>query len=154
MSTKPIRVGFIGLSTSGWAVNMLGPSLTQPSMRHLYDLVAVCTRSEASASASAEKQAKEVGHPVKAYHEISSIVADPDIDLIVVSITAKDHKAAVLAAINAGKDFFIEWPAGGRIETTLEIAQAAREKGVKSIVGLQGRHSRFANKVCSQFMVY
>ena len=69
--------------------------------------------------------------------------------MIVISVTALEHKAAVLAAINAGKDFFIEWPAGGRIETTLEIAQAARDKGVKSIVGLQGRQSRFANKVSS-----
>jgi len=99
-------------------------------MRSLYDLVAVCTRSEASAAASAEKHAKEVEHPVKAYHEIS-IVADPDIDLIVISVTALEHNAAVLATINAGKDFFIEWPAGGRIETTLEIAgpSSSREGG-------------------------
>jgi predicted dehydrogenase len=135
-----IPVGFVGLSKTGWASSALAPALFQHEDK--YTLKAVSTTSPESASASAEKYTSDLGYPVKAYHgDTSQIAGDPDVGLVVVSVKAPNHKAAVLPAIEAGKDIFIEWPAGANVEQTTEIADAARRKGIRAIVGLQGRHS-------------
>jgi len=146
MSSSPIQVGFIGLSKTGWASTALAPSMLQ--FKDKYALKAVSTSSPESASASAEKYTNELGYPVKAYHgDASQIANDSGVGLVVVSVKAPLHRALVLPAIEAGKDVFIEWPAGANLKETTEIADAARQKGVKTIVGLQGRHSPVITKV-------
>ncbi|KAH9476876.1 Dehydrogenase aclE [Psilocybe cubensis] len=147
--TKPvIGVGFVGLSSTGWASTALAPSLIQPSLTGAYDIVAVSTTSEESAKKSAEKYSKWVGHPIKAYFgDASRISADSDVDLVAVAVAAPHHKSVVMRAIEATKDFFVEWPAGASLKDTEEMAEAARKSGVRSIVGLQGRHSMVTRKV-------
>ncbi|KAH9478946.1 Dehydrogenase aclE [Psilocybe cubensis] len=147
-TTTPIKVGFVGLSTTGWASAVLGPALLQDSLKNTYDLVAVSTSSEESARASAEKYSKEVGHPIEAYFgSTEQIAADPNVDLVAISVKAPYHKALVLPVIQAKKDIFIEWPAGASLEETEEIAEAARVHGVRTIVGLQTRHQAAIQKV-------
>ena len=146
----PIKVGFIGLSTQGWAANITGPALIHPNMRDKFDLVALSTTSPSSSHASAEKYSQQVGHAIKAYHgpeSSSQIASDPEVDLVAVSVKVMYHKEVVLRVIEAGKDFFLEWPAGRSTEETREIARAARREGVRSIIGLQGRHSAALVKV-------
>ncbi|KAF8965735.1 NAD-binding Rossmann fold oxidoreductase [Flammula alnicola] len=146
--SSPIKVGFIGLSAKGWAASALGPSLIQPSVQEKFKLIAISTTSEASANVSAEKYGALVGHEIKAYHgDSSQIAGDPDLDLVFVSVKAPLHKQVVLPVIEAKKNFFVEWPAGANSKETLEIAEAAKKNGVKSIVGLQGRNSPTVKKV-------
>ncbi|PPQ79179.1 hypothetical protein CVT25_002801 [Psilocybe cyanescens] len=144
-----IKVGFVGLSaTTGWAATTLAPALIQPNLRENYDLVAVSTTSEASAKASADKYSQDIGHPIAAYFgDASNIVSDPDVDLVAVSVKAPHHKEIVLKVIEAKKDFFVEWPAGTSTKETEEIAAAAHKQGVRSFVGLQGRHAVVIQKV-------
>lgn len=150
---SPIKVGFVGLSSTGWASVALAPSLLQSKVSSSFDLTAVSTTSAASATASANKYAELLGHPVKAYHgDTSQIAADPNVDLIIVSIKTPYHKAAVLSAIEAGKNVFVEWPAGIGLQESSEIAEAARMKGIKTMVGLQGRHSPMIKKVLNKFL--
>jgi len=146
--SRSLKVGFVGLSAKGWAASYLAPTLTTPDMREHIDIVAVSTTSEESSNKSAENQAKQLGHPVKAYHDVSKIANDPDVDLVAVSVHASDHKDSVLPVIEAGKAFFVEWPVGNR-QVARELAQGAREKGLRTIVGLQGRQSKAIAKVCS-----
>jgi predicted dehydrogenase len=146
MSATPIKVGFIGLSVSGWADGILGPTLVKnPS----YKLVALSTTSPTSAEAAAEKYSSLANTPVKPYHGPSSQIAnDPEVDLVAVSVKTPYHKEVATPVLEAGKDLFIEWPAGRTTEETREFARLAKEKGVRSIVGLQGRYSRVVKKVC------
>ena len=143
---SPIKVGFVGLSSSGWASIALAPGLLQhPS---LYKLTAVSTTSPASASESAKKYSEVVGHPVKPFFgDTSKIANDPDVDLVVVSVKAPAHRDALLPAIEAGKNVFVEWPGGLGLEGSSEIAEAARKKGVRTMIGLQGPHSPVVKKV-------
>ncbi|KAI0316580.1 hypothetical protein OF83DRAFT_1126117 [Amylostereum chailletii] len=131
---SPIKIGFVGLSaTGGWAATALHTPLAHPDLASKYALTAVSTSSEASAKASAEKYGA-----AGAYHGATDAIAgDPNVDLVVVSVKAPDHKKAVLPAIAKGKDVFVEWPLGNGLAEAREIAQAASEKGVKTIVGLQ-----------------
>jgi len=144
----PLKIGFVGLSSTGWASRALAPALFQPALKDKVDLVAVSTRSQESAETSAAVYSEKVGHPVKAYSGSTSTVAnDPDVNFIAVSVIAREHKAALLPAIEAGKDFFIEWPVGSSSEETTTIAEAARLHNVRSLVGLQARASRAITKV-------
>lgn len=148
MSTPIIKVGFIGLSASGWAAGALAPSLAQPSLHNKFKLVAVSTTSEKSATASAVHHGALFGNDVKPYYGPSAhIAADKGIDLIAVSVKAMSHKETILPVIEAGKNFFLEWPAGKSLEEAKEIAEATRKHGVKSMIGLQGRNSPTVKKV-------
>ncbi|KAF8965734.1 hypothetical protein BDZ97DRAFT_1757019 [Flammula alnicola] len=121
--SPPIRVGFVGLSSTGWAASALAPSLLQPgSIRDKFKIVAVSTTSEASLR---RERADCLG-------------------LVVVSVKDPLHKQVVLPVIEAKKPFFLEWPAGTGLKETVEIAEAARKHGVKSIVG---RNSTTVKKV-------
>lgn len=143
-----IRVGFVGLFSTGWAATNVAPALFQPSIQAKYQIVAVSTTSATSAKAAAEKYAAQLGNDVKAYHGDSGLVAsDPDVDLVVVSVKSQYHKGVILPVISQKKNFFLEWPAGRNLEETLEIQAAAHKQGVKSIIGLQARHSPVIRKV-------
>ncbi|KAF5347367.1 hypothetical protein D9758_011275 [Tetrapyrgos nigripes] len=135
---SPIKVGFVGLSKSGWAATILAPTLAKNDK---YSLVAVSTTSQESAEASAAKQKETSGHTVKAYSgDTSHIANDPDVDFVAVAVKSHLHREALMPAIEAGKDFFIEWPAGKNLKETKEFAEAAHAKGLRTMVGLQGRH--------------
>ncbi|KDR70749.1 hypothetical protein GALMADRAFT_254786 [Galerina marginata CBS 339.88] len=147
---SPIKVGFVGLSSTGWAASVIGPALTQPSMKEHFDIVAITTSSDASSKVASDKYSQQTGHPVKAYYGhtgSAAMAADPDVEFVAVAVKAPDHKKAVMQAIDAGKNFFVEWPAGTGIHETQEIAEAARKKGVRSMVGLQARESKVFTKV-------
>jgi len=149
----PTRLGVIGLSATNpnsWAASMIIPPLLKQPLSADYVLKALCTSSEKSGLEAKYKYSDIVGYPVNAYYGesgASDISKDPEVDLVVVAVKAADHRNALMPAIEAGKDFFIEWPAGNGLKETEEIAFAARQKGVKGIVGAQGKNSLVINKV-------
>jgi len=143
-----LKVGFVGLSKAGWAAQAIAPALLQDSLKGKVDLVAVSTRTQESADESAATYGEKIGHPLKAFFGSSAAIAsDPNVDIVAVSVTATHHKSSVLPVIEAGKPFFVEWPAGTSSAETNEIAAAAHKAGVRSLVGLQTRHSRAVEKV-------
>ena len=150
MPSSPIKVGFVGLSArGGWASMTHGPSLS--SLSDKYTLTAISTSSPESASHTVDKFTKSTGHPIKAYHgSTDGIANDPDVELVAVSVKAPDHKKAALPAINARKHIFLEWPAGASLAEAVELAEAARKQGVRSLVGLQSRQSHVLKKVFVQ----
>ncbi|THG95285.1 hypothetical protein EW026_g6345 [Hermanssonia centrifuga] len=146
----PIRLGFIGLSSTGWASISLAPPLFNPLLASLYSITALCTSSEASAEAAAVKYSELAGHAIKAYHGdqgFVDIANDPNVDMVAVSIKMPHHLKAVWPAIEAGKDIFIEWTVGSSFEETLKIAEAAKKKGIKVLVGAQATQGVFLKKV-------
>lgn len=146
----PIRIGFIGLSAKGWASSSLVNPLFDPLLSSSYSLTALCTTSQASATAAAEKYSKLAGHTVKAYHGDDgphAITNDSEVDLVAVSVRMPAHYKAVMPAIEAGKDIFIEWVPGVSYEETVEIAEAAKNKGVRVLVGAQGIQLESMKKV-------
>jgi hypothetical protein len=63
------------------------------------------------------------------------------------SVNAALHRETVLPAIEAGKDVFVEWPAGNGLKESIELAEASRRKGIRTMVGLQGRNTPVVKKV-------
>ncbi|KAJ2928072.1 hypothetical protein H1R20_g9015, partial [Candolleomyces eurysporus] len=113
-----------------------------------FKLVAVSTTKAESAAASAQTYSQLFKHEVKAYHgDVNQVASDPDVDFVAVAVRAQSHKDIVKKVIENGKPFFIEWPVGKNVEETRELATLAREKGLKTLVGLQGRQSNVTQKV-------
>jgi predicted dehydrogenase len=130
-----IRVGIVGATVtqggSGWGANAHVPALK--ALPH-YELAAVCTSHEDTAKASAA--AFGAG---RAFHRFSDMAAHPDIDLIAVCVRVPGHRELVMAGLQAGKPVFCEWPLGANLAEAQEMAALARQRSLKTVVGLQAR---------------
>ncbi|KAJ3859875.1 hypothetical protein EV359DRAFT_50176 [Lentinula novae-zelandiae] len=154
---QKIQLGFVGLSEEGWSADALAPPLFAPPLSSKYTLVAVSTTNSQSAQASAAKysQIRNLSEHtknlvVKPYHGSAEHIAlDMDVGMVAVAIKPIYQKDAAMEVIKAGKDLFIEWPVGKNLDETKQIFDAARDKGIKTIVGCQMRFAGFALKVKS-----
>jgi predicted dehydrogenase len=63
----------------------------------------------------------------------------PEVDLVAVVVRVPGHRDLVMAGIEANKSVFCEWPLGANLAQAEEMAGAAKERGLKTIVGLQAR---------------
>jgi len=130
-----IRVGIVGATVtpggSGWGANAHVPAL---QALHDYELKAVCTAHEETARASAEKFGAEL-----AFHDMNEMVAHPDVDLIAVVVRVPLHQQLVMAAIEANKPVFCEWPLGAHLAEATEMADSAKAAGLPTLVGLQAQ---------------
>lgn len=133
-------VGVVGASPErGWAL-----AAHLPALRALarYDLAAVATTRLETAKLAAEKfDAK------RAYGDWRELVADPAVDIVAICVKVAHHREIALGAIEAGKHVFCEWPLALTVSEAEEIRDAAAKRGVKTIVGLQGRASPYLNAI-------
>src|SRR5687768_3407157 len=127
-----IRLGIVGAGTArGWARLAHLPGLPHLSE---YELTAVCTSSRETAAASAKANGARL-----AFHDYHDLVSHPDVDAVVVSVKAPSHRDVTLAALQAWKPVYTEWPLGRDLAETEEMAALAARVGVPAMVGLQGR---------------
>jgi predicted dehydrogenase len=133
--TDKIRVGIVGATVtqggSGWGANAHVPAL---KVLPGYELAAVCTSHEDTAKASVAAFGARRG-----FHRFSDMTSSPDVDLIVVCVRVPGHKELVMGGLQAGKAVFCEWPLGATLAEAQEMAGLARQRSLKSIVGLQAR---------------
>ncbi len=132
---EKIRIGIVGATVtpggSGWGANAHVPALRAlPD----FELKAVCTAHEDTAQASAAAFGAEL-----AFHDIDAMAAHPEVDLVVVCVRVPWHRDLVMAGLRAGKPVFCEWPLGANLAEAEELAAFARERSLRTIVGLQGR---------------
>jgi predicted dehydrogenase len=105
-------------------------------------VVAVCTTRQESADAAARHYRVPL-----AFADPVKLAQHPDVDLVTVSVKVPDHHDPVIAAIEAGKHVYCEWPLGRNSEEALRMLDAAEAKGVRHAIGLQGRVSPSINYV-------
>ncbi|CAI6335270.1 unnamed protein product [Periconia digitata] len=139
----PIKIGIIGLSSGqSWAVWAHLPYLKNTTK---YEIVALCNSSVASAEAAIK--AHELSSTIKAYGSYEDLASDPNVELVVCSIRVDKHYEALLPSIKAGKDIFCEWPLAKDAAQADEMLKLAKEKGVKTLVGLQSNQSPTVKKI-------
>ena len=128
-----VRVGLVGASAagSGWSSVAHIPAL---HAAHGIELAAVCTSRPESAARAGE------AYGVRSFHDVRDLAAQEDIDVVSVVVRVPKHRELVVAALDAGKHVFSEWPLGANLAEAEEMAAHARSAGVVTAVGLQGRH--------------
>ena len=134
MAVDKLRVGLIGANVNyGWA-----PRAHLPALMALpdIDLVAVCTAHEDTARETAAKYEVPM-----AFHNHLDMLQRPGIDAVAVLVRVPSHHELTMAALEAGKHVYTEWPLGADLREAEEMAGLARSKGVRTMVGLQARCS-------------
>ncbi len=134
MADKPIRVGIVGANPDrGWASVAHIPALmAMPD----FEIAAVCTTRQESADAAASK----FGVPA-AYGDWRAMLANSEIDVVAVCVKVSHHHEIVVAAAQAGKHVFCEWPLGRTTAEAEDMLRAAEKHDVRHLVGLQGQAS-------------
>jgi predicted dehydrogenase len=75
------------------------------------------------------------------FSDQEQLVAQPDIDLVAVTVKVPHHRELVSAALAAGKAVYCEWPLGRDLDDARAMAGLAAERGVRSVIGLQARQA-------------
>jgi predicted dehydrogenase len=134
MPDVKLGVGIIGVNPGwGWAATAHIPALRAlPN----YEVRALSASSPEAAHAAGEAFGVR---SVFSHHE--ELVAQPDVDLVAVTVKVPNHRELVFAALAAGKAVYCEWPLGRDVDEARAMATLAAEKGVRTVVGLQARQA-------------
>jgi predicted dehydrogenase len=140
MATEKIRVGITGASMrSGWGRDAHIPAV---SALPEFEITAVST----SRQETADETAKNFGIP-HAFADPYKMLQHPDVDLVSICVRVPFHHQLGMAALNAGKHLYCEWPLAATTEQAQQMRDLAVRKGVRHMVGLQARGAREFNRV-------
>ncbi|MBV8054666.1 MAG: Gfo/Idh/MocA family oxidoreductase, partial [Deltaproteobacteria bacterium] len=140
MAISKIRVGIIGANVHyGW-----GSSAHIPALKGLpdFEITAVCT----SRQETADETARHFNIPF-AFHDPARLVQHPNVDLVSICVRVPFHHQLGMAALEAGKHLFCEWPLAATTEQARQMLDLAERKGVRHMVGLQARGAPALNRV-------
>ena len=128
---RHIGIGIIGGGYMGKA-----HSVAFASVASVFDtalrprLVSICARTAASAKAYSKASGFE-----KSTCDWRAVVADPEVDAIVIASPQATHHDIALAALAAGKPVLCEKPLGISLEQSRSMVAAAKAAGVTNMVG-------------------
>src|SRR2546423_7262715 len=113
-----LGVGSLGVSpVRGWAATAHIPALRAlPN----YEIRALSAHNAESARA-----AGEVFGVSTVFSDHEQLVAQPDIDVVAVTVKAPHHRELVSAALAAGKAVYCEWPLGRDLDDARAMAALA-----------------------------
>jgi len=142
-ASKKITLGFIGLGAHGYGVNLLS-FLQQDDCK----VLAVCDVFASRRARAREETEKRYGTSgCKEFADFRDLIAQPDIDAVVISTPDHWHVPMALMALEAGKMIFCEKPtltiAEGR-----ELATGVAKKNAMFAVGLEDRAVIHYHKLC------
>jgi len=128
-----MRVGVIGGGAGRW-----GARAHLPAVQALDEakLAAVCTTREETARDVQQRTGAEM-----AFWDYREMVRSPEVDLVTVAVRISMHHPIVLAALEAGKHVFCEWPLALDAAQAQTMASLAQTRGARHAIGTQARFS-------------
>ncbi|HEU4635652.1 MAG TPA: Gfo/Idh/MocA family oxidoreductase [Edaphobacter sp.] len=118
-------------------------------------VIAVCDldagRAELGRQLVAETYTKKLGKPydaVKVYHEYHELLANKDIDAVVISTPDHQHAIVAATAVRAGKDVYLQKPASLTIAEGRYLSNAVQASGRIVQIGSQQRSWKQFHRAC------
>lgn len=127
MAAQPVKVGIVGLGR--WAKVLTRAVAKSDRLA----IVAGYSRSEEKRSAFAQ----EFG--VRAAPDMKSLLADPEIRGVIITVPNEQHLPVATEIAKAGKHVYTEKPIAATLEDGIEIAALERQYGVTVTVGHSAR---------------
>jgi len=133
MAQRQMRIGVVGANggTDRWGAHLPAIAALEEA-----ELVAVCTAREETAKRAQQRTGARL-----AFWNYEEMVRSPEIDLVTVAVRIGLHHPIVLAALDAGKHVFCEWPLALNAIQATELSTRAQARGVAHAVGTQARFS-------------
>ncbi|KAF2711133.1 NAD(P)-binding protein [Pleomassaria siparia CBS 279.74] len=131
MSSEPFTLRWGILATGGIAKTFTKDLLIDVSTRDISDIKHSLVAAASSTSVSrAQDFLAEVGAPLtaKAHGSYTSLVADPDVDIVYIATPHSHHYANARLCLEAGKHILCEKPMTVNAEQTKILIDIAREK--------------------------
>lgn len=134
---KKLNVGIIGVGRIGKVHTMsINNHIPQVQIKGVTDIYLD----------QAKAWAAEAGIP-KVYETYQDLLADPEIDAVLVCSSTNTHAEISIAAAKAGKHIFCEKPVDLSVEKVEAVIQAAKDAGVKLQIGFNRRFDHNFRKV-------
>jgi predicted dehydrogenase len=135
-----IQVGIIGLGGRGRDHLGMYGSIAD------CDIAALCDVDQAARERAVATVAKTSKKEPKAYNDMRDMFADKNIDAVSMPLPNHWHALSTIWACQAGKDVYVEKPAGHNIFEGLKMVEAARKYKRIVQVGSQGRSTPYKIK--------
>lgn len=119
-----VRVAIVGAGL--WGINHVRAFGRIPSA----DVRVVCDLSDAALA-----KAHKLVPSARLETSFDAVLADPEVDAVVIATLAGDHARMALAAIEAGKHVLVEKPLALKTEDAVAVAEAADRRGRVLMVG-------------------
>lgn len=131
----PLGVGVVGADPSGRG---FGARAHLPAIQQsrILRLAAISTSRAETAKSAAERWDAPAW-----FDDHRALVQAPGVDLVTVAVRVRSHRPIVEAALREGRHVYCEWPLGLSAVEGEALASLAREAGVVTGVGNQGRFS-------------
>lgn len=118
-------------------------------------VIAVCdldeSRAELGKQFVCESYTKKLGQPynsVKVYHDYHELLANKEIDAVVISTPDHQHAIVAAAAVRAGKDVYLQKPASLTIAEGRYLSNAVQASGRILQIGSQQRSWKQFHRAC------
>jgi predicted dehydrogenase len=118
---KRYNVGIIGY---GWAAEAHIPAIHATS---LAQVTAICS----SRPLDARELSAKHGCPLKVYHEVPALLADPDIHVVSICSYHKQHPEQVIAAARTDKHIIVEKPLAFSLDDLRAVEQEVRRAAMR-----------------------
>ena len=128
VAPKAVRFAQIGAGVIGQLRARALQRVPGTSLRFVFDV------DEAAARALAEQ------HGARATTDYDALLAEEDIDVVIVSSPPQFHEAQVIAALEAGKDVLCEKPLANSLEAARNMVETAHRLGRTLTTGFNHRY--------------
>jgi hypothetical protein len=105
-----IHIGLIGCRNMGWS------DLTSMLTRENVSCIALCDVDENVLNAKSIELEKKIGKKPKLYQDYRELLANKDIDAVIIGTPDHWHCIQMVEACATGKDVYVEKPIGNSIE--------------------------------------
>ena len=134
-ASDKVQVGWIGVGSRGYYLMDRLYTASKP----MVEVVAVCDTYTGHLNRAKDRVQTMGGNTPKAYEDFKELLADPNVDAVVISTPEHLHFPMFMAAIKAGKNIYVEKPLAHTIEQGEEMVAAAKKAGKVIQVGTQNR---------------
>jgi predicted dehydrogenase len=132
---QEIRVGSVGLRGKGQ--HHIGGLESVDGAA----VVALCDVDESVLGDRTGQLEKRTGRKIKTYGDYRKLVEDPDVDVVSIATPNHTHSLIAIAALQAGKDVYVEKPCSHNVWEGRQLVAAARKYKRMCQHGTQGRSS-------------